>query len=92
MTRELDVSVPVSHGCPEHLSDLERFGAEHRRLVGAAHALQVDVRIESRRGGALEALQELRAAAAGPDVTAHDRRFGTIENDQVLAAACMQGL
>ncbi len=89
---KLDISVAVAHGRPEHFPDLERLRTEHRRLVGATHALQVTVRIEPRRGAVLEARQDLRAAAAGPDIAAHDRRFVTIKNDQVSAATRMQGL
>jgi hypothetical protein len=40
----------------------------------------------------LEARQELRAAAAGPDVAARDRRFVAIKNDQVLADTRVQRL
>ena len=61
---QLGVAVAVAHRLPEHLADLQRLRAEHRRLVGAADALQVHVGIEARRDGVLRTAR--RNAARSP--------------------------
>ena len=54
------VAVAVRHRRAEHLADLQRLGHQHRRLVGAADALEVDGRVEAGRRDRAEAGQERR--------------------------------
>ena len=90
---QLGVAVAVAHRRAEHLADLQRLRAEHRRLVGAADALR-DRGSGSNPGdgGVLEARQERRRVAAGPDVVAHGVGFVAIEDDEILPAAGVQRL
>ena len=80
------------HGRAEHLADLQRFGHQHRRLIGAADALQIDVGIEARRARRPEPRDEGLAIAAVPDVVADDRGFVLVEHDEVAAARKLQRL
>ena len=63
---ELLVAVAVAHGAAEHLADLQRLRAQHRRLVGAADPLEMQVGIEPGGDGALEGRQEAARAMPPP--------------------------
>ena len=66
-------AVPIDHRPPNHLADLDRFGHQHRRLIGEAYALEVAVRIESRRAGIRERCQEPIAVDRAADPPAAGR-------------------
>ena len=41
------LTIPLGHRLFEHLADFERLRTEHRRLIGAADAVEMHVRIET---------------------------------------------
>ena len=58
--RQVGLAVAVRHRRAEHLADLQRLGHQHRRLVGAADALEIAVGIEAGGRDASEPRQERR--------------------------------
>ena len=85
-------AVPIDHRLPEHLADFERFRHQHRRLVRAAHALEVPVGIESRRCRLGEPSEERPAVAAIADVGADVAGLGAIEDDEIPAVGILERL
>ena len=72
---QLRLAVPFPHRRAEHLADLQRFGLEHRRLIGQPMRCQVDVGIEAGRHRVPEAIEKGAAIAAVSDVAADEARF-----------------
>ena len=92
MRGDAGVAVAIAHRLPEHLADLQRLRHQHRRLVGAADAREIDVGIEAGGRRLLEAREKRRPIAAPTDVVADDRGFVAVEDDQIAAARILQRL
>ena len=82
-------AVSLVHGDAKHFGDLERFGTEHRGLVGETDALQMQVGIETAGYRPAKARRKLGFVAAVFDVVANAGGFVLVSNDEVVRA-CKQ--
>ena len=84
------LAVAGANRLAEHLADRERLAAEHRRLVGAADPLEVQVGVEAGRDRVAELLRAARSRSGAPvaagDEVADPCRLVAIEHDEVVAA------